>query len=45
MGIPFHEKVLSPNHCRLCWLYHNRADYRALWRGDKPHHGTVQRER
>ncbi len=22
--------------CRLCWLYHNRADYRALWDGTAP---------
>jgi hypothetical protein len=24
----------TPEQCRVCWLYHNDRDYRALWDGE-----------
>jgi hypothetical protein len=33
----------TPDQCRLCWLYHHDAEYRALWGGDPAcrHRGEV----
>jgi hypothetical protein len=32
MPRPCHDRhALSPESCRLCWLFQNRPDYRHLW--------------
>jgi hypothetical protein len=33
----------GPGQCRLCWLYHNRPAYRALWDGMAPSNEMVSR--
>jgi hypothetical protein len=35
-GAPFDGPYDISRQCRLCWLFHNNADYRKLWGGDGP---------
>jgi hypothetical protein len=31
----------TTDYCRLCWLYHNRPDYREMWDRAGPAPGAV----